>query len=567
MSSDLDRPTTTPAVLDRAVRLHGDRLAIVDGPRRLTYTDFAREVDRFAAGLIGFGIETGDRVAIWAPNSLDWLVAAFGIHAAGGVLVPISTRYRAAEAEHLLRAARVRLLLAADRFLDHDFVAERAAMAELPDLEAEFALHDGPTRHPAERASLLSLGDPIDAKRIAARRDAVSAEDAAEIIFTSGTTGRPKGVVLGHHAGIRTYEAWSDAVGLRAGDQHLVPYPFFHTAGLKSGVLSSVLVGATIHVLEAFEPGVVLEMVERERITVLPGPPTVFQMILQHPDRHRRDLSSVRCSVTGAAIVPAEVIRAMREDLGIRTVVTGYGLTETCGTVSICDHDDPIEVVSRTVGRPLPGVEVRITDDDGRDVTPGEAGEIVVRGFNVMSGYFEDPVATEAAFRQGGWLRTGDVGRFDDTGRLEITDRLKDMIIVGGFNVYPAEVEAMLLERDDIAQIAVVGMPDDRLGEVPLAFVIPVAERDLDPDELYAWSRERMANYKVPRRFEVVAELPLTATGKVQKPALRDRVEALLADTDYTAAATEAKHDEPEAPNAGPAAGDKDHADAEGGRP
>ncbi len=256
---------------------------------------------------------------------------------------------------------------------------------------------------------------------------------------------------------------------------------------------------------------------------MLPGPPTVYQSILNHPDLPSFDLTSLRLAVTGAAVVPVSIIRRMRQELRFENVVTGYGMTETTGTISMCRHDDPPEVIAETVGRPLPGVEVRVVDDDGRDVPPGQPGEFVVRGFNVMKGYFNNPAATAEAIDADGWLKTGDVGYVDGGGNLRITDRKKDMFIVGGFNVYPAEVEAALLAHPDVAQVAVVGVPHERMGETGVAFVVPKAGHAVDPAGVIDWCRPRLANFKVPSRVEVVDALPLNPSGKVMKFVLREK--------------------------------------------
>ena len=329
--------------------------------------------------------------------------------------------------------------------------------------------------------------------------------------------------MLTHGASVRTYRAWAELVGLREGDRYLLVYPLFHTAGLKSGVLASVLVGATVIPHAVFDVPSVMKRVTEERITMLPGPPTVFQAILNHPELTTFDLSSLRLSVTGAAVVPVSVVERMRDTLKFETVVTGYGLTETTGTVSMCRHDDPPDVIARTVGRPLPGVEVRIIDDEGDETPAGGAGEIVVRGFNVMKGYFNNPGATAEAIDAAGWLRTGDIGLFDDAGNLRITDRKKDMFIVGGFNAYPAEIESFLLGHDDVGQVAVIGVPDERLGEVGIAFVVPLPGHTVDATELIEWSRSAMANFKVPREVRVVDSLPLNPSGKVMKFRLKEQ--------------------------------------------
>ncbi|MEO6989727.1 MAG: AMP-binding protein, partial [Aquihabitans sp.] len=362
----------------------------------------------------------------------------------------------------------------------------------------------------------------VEPAAAAERAAGVGPADRSDIIFTSGTTGAPKGAILTHGASVRTYEAWSEAVGLRQGDRYLTVYPFFHTAGLKSALLACVLRGATLIPQGVFDPVQVMKTVAQVGVTVLPGPPTVFQTLLDHPDRADHDLSGIRLSVTGAAVVPVSVIERMRNDLGIDEVVTGYGLTETTGTVSMCSHTDPPDVVAHTVGRPLPGVEVRIVGTDGDVLPAGQAGEVQVRGFNVMEGYFADAEATAATIDGDGWLATGDVGLVDDDGNLRITDRIKDMFIVGGFNAYPAEIEATILQFPGVAQVAVVGVPHDRLGEVGAAFVVPTASQQVDADALLAWCRDRMANFKVPRSVHFVDAIPLNPTGKVMKFVLRD---------------------------------------------
>jgi HIP---CoA ligase len=289
-------------------------------------------------------------------------------------------------------------------------------------------------------------------------------------------------------------------------------------------VLACVLRGAAIVPHAVFDVVAVMERVAAERITMLPGPPTVFQSILNHPDFGSFDLSSLRLSVTGAATIPVDVIRRMRDELRFETVVTGYGLTETTGTVSMCRHDDPPDVIATTVGRPLPGVRVHVVDDTGGAVAHGEPGEILVRGFNVMREYFEDPRATEEAIDAEGWLRTGDIGFVGTDGNLRITDRKKDMFIVGGFNAYPAEIEGIMTGHPQVGQVAVVGVPDARLGEVGVAFVVPRPGHTVDPDEVVAWCRDHMANFKVPRSVRVVDSLPLNPTGKVLKFELRARL-------------------------------------------
>jgi acyl-CoA synthetase (AMP-forming)/AMP-acid ligase II len=457
-------------------------------------------------------------VAIWAPNSARWITASFGVYRAGAVLVPVNTRFKGAEAAHVLRKSGARVLLASTAFLGTDLVGLLDETTDPPAIEVRVAL-EGPIR-----IGVISWDDFMASGEL--RRPwngwpKIEPHDPSDIIFTSGTTGAPKGAVLAHGPSVRTYLTWSELVGLRSGDRYLCVYPFFHTAGLKSAILACVLRGAAILPHPVFDPDEVMRRISAEKVSVLPGPPTVFQAILESPQRAHYDLSSLRLSVTGAASVPVEVIRRMREDLHISTVVTGYGLTETTGTVSMCRHDDPPDVIATTVGRPLPGVQIKVVNDDGQVLGAGEHGEILVRGFNVMLEYFEDPQATRATIDREGWLRTGDIGYEGTDGNLRITDRKKDMFIVGGFNAFPAEIEGIMLSHPGVAQVAVVGMPDERLGEVGQAFVVVRSGALVDEESLITWCRDNMANYKVPRRIAFVDELPLTPSGKVQRFRLR----------------------------------------------
>jgi HIP---CoA ligase len=512
--------TTPPATIPDALRQAASRFpegeAVVDGSQRLTFAELERAATEAARALIASGIQLDDRVGLWAGNSLRWIVASFGIYLAGAVQVPLNTRFKSGEGAHVARASGTRQLLAAGDFMGQELAAMARQWNDVPTLEEVVEL-DG-----AGWEAWLSRAAEVNPSMVDERAGRIGPSSMSDIIFTSGTTGAPKGAMLTHGASVRTYLAWSESVGLRTGDRYLVVYPFFHTAGLKSGVLACVLRGAAIHPFPVFDVEQVMEHVSRERITMLPGPPTVFQSILDHPNFAAFDLSSLRLSVTGAAVVPVEVVRRMRDELRFQTVVTGYGLTETTGTVSVCHHDDPPETVARTVGRPLPGVEVRVVDEEGKIVGPDQVGELLVRGFNVMKGYFNDPDATRATVDDDGWLRTGDIGFVGEDGNIRITDRKKDMYIAGGFNVYPAEVEATLLRHPAVAQVAVIGIPDHRLGEVGQAVVVLRHGEAWDADEFLAWCRTNMANYKAPRSVRVVGALPLNPSGKVMKFKLRE---------------------------------------------
>jgi acyl-CoA synthetase (AMP-forming)/AMP-acid ligase II len=353
---------------------------------------------------------------------------------------------------------------------------------------------------------------------------AVAPDDTGDVIFTSGTTGRPKGVVTTHAQTLRVFDTWSEIVGLREGDRYLVVNPFFHTFGYKAGIIACLLRGATIVPQAVFDVATTLDLVAEEGITVVPGPPTLYQSILDAPERSGRDLSSLRLAVTGAAVVPVTLVERMRAELAFDTVLTAYGLTEATGTVTLCRRDDDAVTIATTSGRAIPDTEVRVVAPDGTPLPVGEPGEVVVRGYNVMQGYFEDPEATAAAIDGDGWLHTGDVGVLDDSGNLRITDRLKDMYVVGGFNAYPAEIEQVLTAHPAVAEVAVVGVPDERLGEVGRAFVVARPGATVDADDVIAFARDRLANYKVPRSVQQVDVLPRNASGKVVKFALREQV-------------------------------------------
>ena len=347
-------------------------------------------------------------------------------------------------------------------------------------------------------------------------------------MFTSGTTGRPKGAMLTHGQTLRSFADWAEVVGLRAGDRYLIVNPFFHSFGYKAGIVASLIAGATIVPHAVFDPSSVLDRVAEERITMLPGPPTLYQSILADPQLADADITSLRLAVTGAAVIPVDLIHRMRGELGFETVVTGYGLTECNGIATMCRHDDDAETIATTSGRAIPGVEVLVAGDDGAEVERGLPGEVIVRGYNVMRAYFDEHEETAAAIDDGGWLHTGDIGVMDERGYLRITDRKKDMFIVGGFNAYPAEVESLVLRNRKVAQVAVVGVPDERLGEVGMAFVVLRPDDDATPDELVEWCRAEMANYKAPRYVEIVDALPLNASGKILKFELRDRGRSVL---------------------------------------
>jgi acyl-CoA synthetase (AMP-forming)/AMP-acid ligase II len=519
--------TTIPAALEHAAERFAEREALVDGDRRWTFAGLLDTVDEVARALVALGVGPGDRVALWAPNMAEWVLTALATYRVGGTLVTINTRFKGAEAAHVLRTSGARVLFTTTDFLGTDYVA-LLAEADLDDdarprLDEVVVLQGPASEGTLAWADFVARGADVEPEATAARAAAVTPDDTSDILFTSGTTGAPKGAMLRHGASVRAYTAWCDVVGLQEGDRYLIVNPFFHAFGLKAGILACLLKGATIVPHPVFDVPSVMQRVAEERITMLPGPPAIYQTILDHPDLASYDLSSLRLAVTGAATVPVEMIRRMRSELTFTNIVTGYGLTETTGIATMCRHDDDPETIATTAGRPIPDTEVRVVDGDGQPLPAGEPGEVVIRGYHVMAAYYGDVDATAATIDADGWLHTGDVGVFDERGNLRITDRTKDMFIVGGFNAYPAEIENMIMRHPAVGQVAVVGVPDQRLGEVGKAFVVPRAGAEVDPGALIAWCRTEMANFKVPRAVEVVDALPLNASGKVLKYQLRER--------------------------------------------
>ena len=498
--------TTIPQLLyDQAAR-RPEALAIQDGEWLLNYGELAKHVRKAAGIMRHMGLGHGDKFGVWAPNCAEWIITALAGQALGAVMVTLNTRYKGAEAADILRRSSCKLLFTVNGFLGHNYPAMLAG-EDLPDLKEIWVIRDGRSKSAFEE--FLKMGGK------AIEGPVVSGSDISDIIFTSGTTGTPKGAVTTHTQNVQVFESFTDAIGMNENDRYLVVNPFFHSFGYKAGWLSCLIKGAAIFPLAVYKAKDVLERIERDKITVMPGAPTIFQTLLAHPDLTQHDITSLRVATTGATTIPVDLIRAMHEDLGIDDVFSAYGLTESTGVVSLCQKGDDFETIATTCGRPLAGTELRLVDDDGQDVSAGEAGEIWVRGFNVMQGYMDMPEETADAITSDGWLKTGDIGTQDANGYIKITDRKKDMVIVGGFNVYPAEIEKSLLQHPAIKDAAVTGAPDERLGEVTHAHIVKAEA--VSEDELISWCRENMANYKVPRGVSFHDSLPRNASGKVMK--------------------------------------------------
>ena len=379
------------------------------------------------------------------------------------------------------------------------------------------------TGKPGERpfADLLTAGDDVDPAELADITRDIDPDAPCEILFTSGTTGTPKAVLLGQWQMLRAHWTWAGIAGLRAGDRFLIVSPYAHGAGIHVGLMGCMSRGVANVPVARFDPVDGATLVERHRVTALLGPPALYQYLLEAVDQGR-DLSSLRVGIVGTASVPTALIERIRDGLALDRIVNAYGLTEG-GVVAMTRDDDTVEVMSTTSGRALPGVEIRTVDDDGNDAARGEPGEIVVRSYAVALGYWDQPELAAASTDADGWFHTGDIGTLDDAGNVSVVDRKADMFIVGGFNAYPAEVESLLMRHPAVTQVSVVGVPDERLGEVGVAFVVGPNDAADAPDDIISWARDAMANYKVPRAVLMVDALPLNANGKVDKRELRDR--------------------------------------------
>jgi len=515
---------TLGQILDRAVDRVPDREAIVFQGERVSYTRLRERVDAFARGLIALGVAPRDHVVLWMPNRVEWNVANLGIAKAGAVTVTCNTRYKAREVAFVLQQSDATALVMTDRFP----AARIDYLATLCELDPA-AL--GGARFPRLRTIVVLGEPPAGATSFAAVESAgrgggadlaripVGPGDPAQMLYTSGTTGDPKGCLLSHGNMFEKTRVYTELHGWTHEDRYLVPVPYFHIFGSMGGIAANCLAGSTQVLMETFDAGEALRLIEAERVTIFSGVPTMFITVLGHPEFARRDHRSLRTGSIGAAPVPVEVMRRILDPaagLGMDALVV-YGLTEATGGTHWTRAGDPIEKRVATVGLPTPEIEDRIVDPaTGRVLGPGEEGEVCVKGPTLMLGYYKQPEATAEKIRDG-WLHTGDMGIKDTDGYLRITGRVTDMIIVGGFNTYPAEIENFYLRHPKVLDISAVGVPDPVLGEVVMAFVIPRPGQALTAEELIRFGREGIANFKVPRYVEIVDQFPLTGSGKVQK--------------------------------------------------
>jgi fatty-acyl-CoA synthase len=551
VAGSTDRPlieATIPAFLAEVVRRHGHRTAAVfrQTGDRWSYDEFARLIDRLAAGLLSIGVYKGDRVGIWSPNRPEWLLAQFATARIGAILVNINPAYRTSELDYALNKAGVSCLIVAPQFKSSNYMAMLAELApematcppgrlraaRLPALRSVVQLG------PKPRPGALSFDEVMDRgnRAVRTRLDAISAslnpDDAINIQFTSGTTGAPKGATLSHRNIVNNAISTARAMRLQPGEGLCIPVPFYHCFGMVLGNLAACSYGVTMVIPgEAFDARDTIAAIDAEGCAALHGVPTMFQAMLDHPEFDSFDMRSLRTGIMAGAPCPEPLMRRVMERMHLHQITIGYGMTETSPISFQSAVDDPLDRRVSTVGRIQPHAECKVVGPDGRTLPVGQQGELLTRGYLVMKGYWNDPERTAESIQRG-WMHTGDLATIDAEGYCRITGRSKDMLIRGGENVYPAEVEEFLTTHPDISQAQVFGLPDAKYGEEVATWIILRPGASMTEDALRDWCRGKIAHYKVPRYIRFVTDMPMTVTGKPQKFIMRDK---MMADLGLTA--------------------------------
>ncbi|MBL4768888.1 MAG: AMP-binding protein [Rhodobacteraceae bacterium] len=536
---------TIPQLLRQAVEEFGPRDAVVfcDQNIRMSYDEFGRAVDEFATGLLALGLNKGDRVGIWSPNRCEWLLTQFATARIGLVLVNINPAYRLSELEYALNKVGCKALVTARSFKSSDYIDMIRTLApelktstpghlnaaKLPDLCSVIVIGDEPGPGLFSFAQVCHLGGPEQQSRLTEIDRTLDPDDPINIQFTSGTTGRPKGATLTHNNIVNNARFTTGRINLTKADRLAIPVPLYHCFGMVMGVLGAVSKGAAmIFPGEAFDPVQTLDAVAAERCTALYGVPTMFVAMLEDLRQNPRDLSSLRTGIMAGAPCPTEVMLRVNSQMHMNEVTICYGMTETSPVSFQSFVDDPTDKRCETVGRIHPHLEVKVIGEDGQIVPVGQQGELCTRGYSVMKDYWDDPEQTANAIIDG-WMHTGDLTVIDTEGFCSIVGRVKDMIIRGGENIYPREIEEYLYRHPKISNVQVFGIPDDRLGEIVCAWVIAKPDVKLSEDEVRNFCAGQIAHYKIPKHVRIVTELPMTITGKPQKFIMRDQMLDLLA--------------------------------------
>jgi fatty-acyl-CoA synthase len=530
---------TIPQLLARAVAANGPREAavFVEQNKRFTWDEFADTVDQLAAGLLALGLKPGERIGIWSPNRWEWLVTQFATARIGLILVNINPAYRLAELEYALNKVSCKALITAVKFKTSDYLGMLQTLAPeladsdpgnlasktLPHLKIVIRMGEDETAGMYNFADVLTMPGVEDHARLDDITDSLDAGDAVNIQFTSGTTGAPKGATLTHRNIVNNADQVTSGMNFTDEDRLCIPVPFYHCFGMVMGTLGCVSKGATMVVPgEGFEPGATLRAATGEKCTALYGVPTMFVAMIDHPEFKSFDFSSLRTGIMAGAPCPIEVMKKVNALMNMREVTIAYGMTETSPVSFQSAVDDPLEKRVSSVGRIRPHLEVKLIDENGATVPVGQPGELCTRGYSVMQGYWDDADKTRDAIDSDGWMHTGDLATFDEEGYCNIVGRVKDMVIRGGENVYPREVEEFLYRHPKIAQVQVFGVPDQKYGEELCAWVVVAPGEKLNEEEVKAFCQGQIAHYKIPRYVRFKSELPMTVTGKPQKFIMRN---------------------------------------------
>jgi fatty-acyl-CoA synthase len=541
------KQATLGQLLDQAIAAHPDNDAVVYADRdfRLTYREFGDVVDRLAKGLMALGVQKNEKVAVWATNVPYWVALQFATAKIGAILLTVNTNYKTAELDYLLRQSETENMFIIDGLRDTDYVQTLYELVpELKTQERGFLKSEafphlkrvaflGPEKHRGMYAipEIMALHVMVDDAAYRARQESLDPHDVVNMQYTSGTTGFPKGVMLTHH-NIGTNGYWiGENQNFTHEDRVCIPVPLFHCFGCVLGVLAAVTHAATMVLLETFDPVAVMASVEEERCTALYGVPTMFIAVLQHKLFKKFDFGTLRTGIMAGSPCPIEVMRQVIDQMNMSEITICYGLTEASPVITQTRADDDIRLRVESVGRAMPGIEVKIVDPETHEVLPfGQQGEVCCRGYNVMKGYYNMPEATAEAIDADGWLHSGDLGVMDADGYLAITGRHKDMIIRGGENIYPREIEEFLYRLDGIADVQVAGVPSEKYGEEVGAFIVLKEGQTYQPEDIRDFCRGQISHYKIPKYVAFVNDYPMTASGKIQKYKLREMAEELFPD-------------------------------------
>lgn len=531
--SSIDEIKTTVELLEHDKRKFGDKKAVIFDELEIDYEELYEDSHKVASALISMGLKKGDHVAIWMPNNHVFHKLFFGITIAGGIMVPMNTRYKAHEVKYIVNNSESKYLLSVGEFLKYDYLdILNEVEDDLDTLEKVVVFNGDPSKINTPSLTyeeLLEEGENWEEDgELKERKEQIGKDDTALILYTSGTTGQPKGAQLRHRNITNNAKVTGEVMKVNEEDVYYTPLPLFHSFGLVLGTLTPFTYGASVVLHDVFDTEEGLELMSEHGVTMDFGVPAMFIRELEEyrENEEKYDLSELKSGMMGGAPCPIEVVKGVIEDMGCNVCI-GYGITETSPLITLTRYDDPPEIRAESVGKPLPGVEVKIVDEDRNELSTNEIGEIVTRG-DVMKGYYNKPDKTEEAIDEEGWYYTGDLGKVDENGYVYVTGRKKDMIIVGGFNVYPREIEEFLFTLDKVQDVAVIGAEDPEMGEVVAVYVVPKEGTKISPEEITEYCRSNIANYKVPRMVKVVDELPRTTSGKVQKYVLRDEADEEL---------------------------------------